>query len=67
MSAHLERLHQLLILVVVEKDVSIVEGGQKPGLGRMNVHAFHSVRAGQKLSVDFESMRWHLTTEKENR
>lgn len=41
--AHLERLHELLVLMVPNVYVAAVEGAEHPRLGRMKIHTFDTI------------------------
>ena len=59
----LERLDERLALVVPHMDVSVVERGQHPGLGRVEVAALDPVRPGRQATLDVQAERLKRRTE----
>ena len=57
MCCHLEGLDEGLVLVVPDVDVAVVEGGEHPWLGRVEVAAFHAVAAGRQTALDVQAER----------
>lgn len=58
-TTNLEGLDDLLRLVVPDVHVAIVEGGQHPGLARVQVDAFDPVRARREAPFDVQLQRLH--------
>ena len=52
----LERLNQRAGVMVVDVDRAVVETGEDPGLGGMEVDAFYAVRASEELALQHKQI-----------
>ena len=48
----LEGLHERTSIMVVDVDRAVVETGEDPGLGGMEVYAFYAVRTSEEFPLD---------------
>ena len=48
----LERLDQCAGVMIIDVDCAVVETGEDPGLGGMEVYAFYAVRTSEEFPLD---------------